>query len=176
MRGKAPVNFISSPPGGEEGRITKPSPVSPAGRGKTDASAAKGIASRRGLGKVRHIEVNQLWLQDKVNSGEIQVMKVKGEGNLADALTKPLEGTGTRKHLDLTGQEVVEGRHDLTPDFEAAGGQVTRRTYDEEEEEDEQTDELMEGIISEIACLGTGKAVLELLCVDKDTNTNEGIT
>lgn len=28
----------------------------------TDASAAKGIASRRGLGKVRHIDVSQLWL------------------------------------------------------------------------------------------------------------------
>ena len=32
----------------------------------TDASAAKGIASRRGLGKVRHIEVNQLWVQERV--------------------------------------------------------------------------------------------------------------
>ena len=32
---------------------------------RTDASAAKGIASRRGLGKVRHIEVHQLWLQKK---------------------------------------------------------------------------------------------------------------
>ena len=33
---------------------------------KTDASAAIGIASRRGMGKVRHIETNQLWLQEKV--------------------------------------------------------------------------------------------------------------
>ena len=32
---------------------------------KTDASVAKSIASRRGVGKVRHIEVNQLWLQEK---------------------------------------------------------------------------------------------------------------
>ena len=48
---------------------------------RTDASAAKGIATRRGLGKVRHIEVNQLWLQKKVSRGEIHVMKVKGEGN-----------------------------------------------------------------------------------------------
>ncbi len=38
----------------------------------TDASAAKGIASRRGLGKVRHIEVNQLWLQDKVGRGKLK--------------------------------------------------------------------------------------------------------
>ena len=30
-----------------------------------DASAAIGIASRIGVGNVRHIEVNQLWLQEK---------------------------------------------------------------------------------------------------------------
>ena len=32
---------------------------------RTDASAAKGIAHREGLGKVRHLEVAQLWLQEK---------------------------------------------------------------------------------------------------------------
>ena len=32
---------------------------------KSDASAAIGIASRRGLGKIRHLEVSQLWLQQK---------------------------------------------------------------------------------------------------------------
>ena len=31
-----------------------------------DASAAVGIACRRGLGKVRHIELDQLWLQNQV--------------------------------------------------------------------------------------------------------------
>ena len=43
---------------------------------KTEASAAKGIASRKGLGKVRHIDVSQLWLQDKVSKGEIVIEKV----------------------------------------------------------------------------------------------------
>lgn len=31
-----------------------------------DASAAIGILSRRGLGKMRHIHVNELWLQQKL--------------------------------------------------------------------------------------------------------------
>ena len=35
-------------------------------RVNTDASAAKGIANRKGLGKVRHIAVNQLWIQDSL--------------------------------------------------------------------------------------------------------------
>ena len=41
---------------------------------KTDASAAKGIAMRRGMGKVRHIEVNQLWVQEKVAQGIVKVI------------------------------------------------------------------------------------------------------
>ena len=42
----------------------------------TDASAAKGIASRKGVGRVRHIEVHQLWVPEKVSKGEIVINKV----------------------------------------------------------------------------------------------------
>ena len=44
---------------------------------KTDASVAKSIAMRRGAGKVRHLEVKQLWLQEKVQRKEINVEKAK---------------------------------------------------------------------------------------------------
>ena len=37
---------------------------------KTDASVAKAISSRRGPGELRHVEVNQLWLQEKVKNGK----------------------------------------------------------------------------------------------------------
>ena len=47
-----------------------------------DSTAAKGIADRIGLGKVRHIEVNQLWLQEKVRNKDIELRKVKGLENL----------------------------------------------------------------------------------------------
>ena len=39
-----------------------------------DSTAAKGIADRTGLGKVRHIEVNQLWIQEKVKNKEFQML------------------------------------------------------------------------------------------------------
>ena len=32
----------------------------------TDAEAARGIATRRGLGRTRHIEVHYLWVQERV--------------------------------------------------------------------------------------------------------------
>ena len=82
---------------------------------RTDASAAKGIATRKGLGKVRHIEVNQLWLQDRVAVGEIEIVKVKGENNLADALTKHVEGDELRKHCAWVGIAISKDRHEIMP-------------------------------------------------------------
>ena len=59
----------------------------------TDASAAKGITARRGAGKIRHIEVSHLWVQDKVRKGEIIIAKIDTKDNLADALTKVMGRT-----------------------------------------------------------------------------------
>ena len=53
-----------------------------------DASAAVGMVMRRGLGKLRHIDVTQLWLQEKVASGKIRVRKVGTKDNISDVLTK----------------------------------------------------------------------------------------
>ena len=81
----------------------------------TDASAAKGIASRKGLGKVRHIEVNQLWLQDKVGKGEIEVKKVSGGTNIADALTKHVASEKIHRHCESVQLEMRQSRHELMP-------------------------------------------------------------
>ena len=81
----------------------------------TDASAAKAIAQRRGLGKVRHIEVNQLWLQEHVSNGIFEVINVTGSDNPADLLTKHLCSDDMAKHLSKSGFEVMLGRHELVP-------------------------------------------------------------
>ena len=83
---------------------------------KTDASAAKGIASRKGIGKVRHIEVSQLWLQDKVRLGEIEIIKVNGADNAADALTKAVAAEDIAKHNKTPNQTTEEGIHSLCPE------------------------------------------------------------
>ena len=83
---------------------------------RTDASAAKGIASCQGLGKVRHIEVNQLWIQDKVATGEIMSCKVKGTVNKADALTKHVNGDELFRHMSDTSIKAAEGRHNIAPE------------------------------------------------------------
>ena len=81
----------------------------------TDSSAAKGMASRKGFGKVRHVEVNELWVQQKVGSGEIELKKVEGVSNLADALTKHVDQEGIQKHLEDTHQWLAGGRHEFMP-------------------------------------------------------------
>ena len=55
----------------------------------TDSSAAKSIASRTGIGKVRHMDVTYLWVQQVVKERWIQFQKIKGTENPADVLTKP---------------------------------------------------------------------------------------
>ena len=81
----------------------------------TDASAAKAIASRKGLGKVRHIEVNQLWIQDRVGSGDVELHKIAGTVNPADALTKHVEGEILARHMQNTNQVWAKHRHVIMP-------------------------------------------------------------
>ena len=50
----------------------------------SDATAAIGIARRKGLGKIRHLDVTDLWIQDKVRSKSIGLKKVLGADNPAD--------------------------------------------------------------------------------------------
>ena len=82
---------------------------------KTDASAAKGIASRRGAGKIRHIEVSQLWIQDQVARGEIEIIKIPGKTNIADALTKYVGSEELHRHIITSSHSIVQGRHELSP-------------------------------------------------------------
>ena len=84
----------------------------------TDSSAAVRISNRLGTGKVRHIEVNQLWVQEKVAHGLISVHKVDGKTNRADALTKPVSAEELRAHADMLGIQIRSDRHPLAPELE----------------------------------------------------------
>ena len=43
-----------------------------------DSSAALGVVGRKGAGKLRHVRVGQLWVQEKAESGQLKYRKVKG--------------------------------------------------------------------------------------------------
>jgi hypothetical protein len=82
----------------------------------TDSSAAIGISSRSGLGKLRHLETHTLWVQEKVRTGAIQVRKVRGEVNPADLFTKHLPSSVKIAQLvKLFGCDYREGRSAAAP-------------------------------------------------------------
>ena len=54
----------------------------------TDSSAAIGICTRQGLGKLRHLDTHTLWIQQAVRTKRVDLRKVDGERNPADLLTK----------------------------------------------------------------------------------------
>ena len=54
-----------------------------------DSSAALAIANRKGAGKLRHIHVSALWVQEKQDH-EIEYRKVLGAESTIDVMTKYL--------------------------------------------------------------------------------------
>ena len=78
----------------------------------TDSSAAKSFVSRRGLGKMRHLEIRDLWLQKEVREGKVEVSKVRGTENPADLMTKILNNEDVK--IRIEGMNLrVEYRKDL---------------------------------------------------------------
>ena len=69
----------------------------------TDSSAARSISSRRGAGRVRHMDVRRVWIQEKVRRGELSIIKVKGEANVADGLTKHVDRSKLDKYMSKCG-------------------------------------------------------------------------
>ena len=54
----------------------------------TDASAAMGVLDRRGLGRLRHVDTNFLWVQEAAADTNVKYQKTKGVDNFSDLLTK----------------------------------------------------------------------------------------
>ena len=55
-----------------------------------ELDATKGIMDRRGLGKVRHVEVEALQAQSVFRSGRVKLRQMCGLINTADEGTQPL--------------------------------------------------------------------------------------
>ena len=59
-------------------------------RGRVDATASRAIASRRGVGRVRHLKTQVLWVQEAVARRELTIAKVPGCENPSRWGTKHL--------------------------------------------------------------------------------------
>ena len=77
-----------------------------------DATAAKGILDRTGLAKVRHIDVNCLWLQEQCAKRLVPLVKIPGEHNPADLMTKHLTLLMIQRHIQCLNLEFMKGPSD----------------------------------------------------------------
>ena len=82
---------------------------------KTDSSAAIGICSRAGIGRVRHLATGQLWVQERLRAGAFRLFKHPGEANPSDICTKHVPSELLVRHLPTIGSYVELGRPDCAP-------------------------------------------------------------
>jgi hypothetical protein len=81
----------------------------------TDSSAAMGVCKRKGIGRVRHLDTNLLWVQAKMRDGTLNITKVLGDNNPADLMTKHLENTTMTRHVAYINCSYEEGRAESAP-------------------------------------------------------------
>ena len=86
-----------------------------------DSSAALAIAKRKGAGKLRHINVSALWIQDIQDREGAEYTKILGTENPADLMTKYLARDKIDKHLSTIGQGFKEGRADKGLEMQRTG-------------------------------------------------------
>ena len=80
----------------------------------TDSTAAIGMVSRQGLGRTRHIQVQYLWLQERMLQEDLQIAKVGGKDNVADAFTKYLKKEDMDRLLKSMSMHLMQGRADAS--------------------------------------------------------------
>ena len=90
-----------------------------------DASAALGIAQRRGVGKVRHLATGTLWLQEQELKKILELVKVPGATNVADIFTKCIGHVLMEKHLTAMNLEYRQGRASAAAELHSVA-KVTR--------------------------------------------------
>ena len=74
-----------------------------------DSSAALAVTQRKGCGKLRHVRIGHLWIQQLTEDQEVLFKKVPGSENPADAMTKNLTGSRLHELVSLLSQRFCAG-------------------------------------------------------------------
>ena len=76
-----------------------------------------GMVFWSGLGRTRHVRVQYLWIQQKVQDKELVVEKVDTKENVADLMTKSLSAEVASYFMLKLGIYRADGRSNLTPEI-----------------------------------------------------------
>ena len=141
-----------------------------------DSSAALAIVKRSGAGKLRHINISLLWVQDQEKLKKLVYEKVPGQANPADLFTKGVGGEKLQQIAWASGQTFLDGR--AQTGLQAQGGsKVSKLAHAAFMQSEMHTDERMlwrigqGGVVDEAPQLETNVAeskqcsVFVMLCV-----------
>ena len=73
-----------------------------------DSTASRGILLREGTGKIKHLSVKQLWLQERVAGSDLDVQQIPRRFNVADSLTHHWTAESARHYGDMSLSRVRE--------------------------------------------------------------------
>ena len=93
-----------------------------------DSSAALAIADRKGSGKLRHVNIRMLWIQEKEQRGEVGLREVNGAVNPADLMTKYMAGPRMVDLMRRLGQVHKVGRASTALQVQGGCGAVPSRS------------------------------------------------
>ena len=79
--------------------------------------AARSVASRHGLGKLKHLALKHLWIQETAREGRVALRKELSEDNAADLLTKHLAEEKVLHYLDKLAFTYRDGRAAGAPEL-----------------------------------------------------------
>ena len=79
----------------------------------SDSTAAIGIASRRGLGKVKQMHTQYLWIQERIRAKDFSVHKESTDNNVADLFTKHLAKPKLEKFAAKLGFRIPKTNNSL---------------------------------------------------------------
>ena len=72
---------------------------------RTDSSSGLAVGSRRALGRLWHVQTRYLWVQQRIQQGDV-----------SDALSKSLDDKHMTNMLTMMGNEFRDGRTSLAPE------------------------------------------------------------
>ena len=69
----------------------------------TDADGARALCHKRGVGRMKHLDVRHCWLQEELEKGNFKVKRVDRKFNASDMLTHSPSAEEFRKFLPMIG-------------------------------------------------------------------------
>ena len=69
----------------------------------TDADVARAFCHKRGVGRMKHLDVSHCWLQEELEKGNFKVKRVDRKFNASDMLTHSPSAEELRKFLPMIG-------------------------------------------------------------------------